>query len=276
MKTFIRGILTTVLVFTFTLIPTIIYAEQTVNQEIIGNYGKEEITRQMTERFEESFPELSEEELNKLEENLQNNEQVDELVDKYSEKIIRDLSEDNIEDVNFEEDLRTFILENKSTIEEASGHELTEEEIDTAIDEMIQNEDLNETYKQIITEAKEEMPEESQTMIDSYNNITSENFMIALVIITVISIIIIALLKKPYYKWIVNIAIAGIISAIFTALIGGCMALVLNLAMASLEGMSAVSATPIIITSAIMLIASIILLVINSILDKKGNRHAVS
>ena len=276
MKTFIRGILTTVLVFTFTLIPTIIYAEQTVNQGIVGNYGKEEIARQMTERLGESFPELSEEELNELEENLQNNEQVDELVDKYSEKIIRDLSEDNIEDVNFEEDLRTFILENKSTIEEASGHELTEEEIDAAMNEVIQNEDLNETYKQIITEAKQEMPEESQTMIDSYNNITSENFMIALVIITVISIIIIALLKKPYYKWIVNIAIAGIISAIFTALIGGCMALVLNLAMASLEGMSAVSATPIIITSGIMLIASIILLVINSILDKKGNRHAVS
>jgi len=276
MKTFIRGILTTVLVFTFTLIPTIIYAEQTVNQGIVGNYGKEEIARQMTERLGENFPELSEKELNELEENLQNNEQVDELVDKYSEKIIRDLSEDNIEDVNFEEDLRTFVLENKSTIEEASGHELTEEEIDAAIDEVIQNEDLNETYKQIITEAKQEMPEESQTMIDGYNNITSENFMIALVIITVISIIIIALLKKPYYKWIVNIAIAGIISAIFTALIGGCMALVLNLAMASLEGMSAVSATPIIITSGIMLIISIILLVINSILDKKGNRHAVS
>ena len=276
MKTFIRGILTTVLVFTFTLIPTIIYAEQTVNQGIVGNYGKEEIARQMTERLGENFPELSEKELNELEENLQNNEQVDELVDKYSEKIIRDLSEDNIEDVNFEEDLRTFILENKSTIEEASGHELTEEEIDAAIDEVIQNEDLNETYKQIITEAKQEMPEESQTMIDGYNNITSENFMIALVIITVISIIIIALLKKPYYKWIVNIAIAGIISAIFTALIGGCMALVLNLAMTSLEGMSAVSATPIIITSGIMLIISIILLVINSILDKKGNRHAVS
>lgn len=276
MKTFIRGILTTVLVFTFTLIPTIIYAEQTVNQGIVGNYGKEEIARQMTERLGENFPELSEKELNELEENLQNNEQVDELVDKYSEKIIRDLSEDNIEDVNFEEDLRTFILENKSTIEEASGHELTEEEIDAAMNEVIQNEDLNETYKQIITEAKQEMPEESQTMIDGYNNITSENFMIALVIITVISIIIIALLKKPYYKWIVNIAIAGIISAIFTALIGGCMALVLNLAMTSLEGMSAVSATPIIITSGIMLIISIILLVINSILDKKGNRHAVS
>lgn len=276
MKTFIRGILTTVLVFTFTLIPTIIYAEQTVNQGIVGNYGKEEIARQMTERLGENFPELSEKELNELEENLQNNEQVDELVDKYSEKIIRDLSEDNIEDVNFEEDLRTFILENKSTIEEASGHELTEEEIDAAMNEVIQNEDLNETYKQIITEAKQEMPEESQTMIDGYNNITSENFMIALVITTVISIIIIALLKKPYYKWIVNIAIAGIISAIFTALIGGCMALVLNLAMTSLEGMSAVSATPIIITSGIMLIISIILLVINSILDKKGNRHAVS
>ena len=39
MKTFIRGILTTILVFTFTLIPTIMYAEQIVNQEIIGTYG---------------------------------------------------------------------------------------------------------------------------------------------------------------------------------------------------------------------------------------------
>ena len=51
MKTFIRGILTTVLVFTFTLIPTIIYAEKTINQGVIGSYGKEELTKQMTETF---------------------------------------------------------------------------------------------------------------------------------------------------------------------------------------------------------------------------------
>ena len=35
MKTFIRGILTTVLVFSFTLIPTIIYAEKTINNDLI-------------------------------------------------------------------------------------------------------------------------------------------------------------------------------------------------------------------------------------------------
>ena len=45
MKTFIRGILTTVLVFTFTLIPTVMYAERTINNDLIGQYFKEEIRR---------------------------------------------------------------------------------------------------------------------------------------------------------------------------------------------------------------------------------------
>ena len=43
MKTFIRGILTTVLVFTFTLIPTVMYAERTINNDLVGQYFKEEI-----------------------------------------------------------------------------------------------------------------------------------------------------------------------------------------------------------------------------------------
>ena len=275
MKTFIRGILTTVLVFTFTLIPTIMYAEQIVNQEIIGTYGKEEVIKQMSESLKNEFPEITDENIKELEDSLRTNETIDNLMNKYTDKIMKDLTTDEIENINIEDDLKTFMKENKATIEQVTGQNISDEKLDEFVDEVTQDEDINEAYKKMIEEAKTSMPEEGQVVLDGYNNVTTDNFMIGLIITSIISIIIIALLKKPYYKWIVNIAIAGIVSSLFIALIGGSIALVLNVAI-EIETVG-ISAMPMLITSGIMLLVSIVLIVINSILDsRKAKRHAVS
>ena len=275
MKTFIRGILTTVLVFTFTLIPTIMYAEQIVNQEIIGTYGKEEVIKQMSESFKNEFPEITDENIKELEDSLRTNETIDNLMNKYTDKIMKDLTTDEIEDINIEEDLKTFIEENKTTIEQATGQSISDEKLDELVEEVTQNEDINASYKKMIEEAKNSMPEEGQVVLNRYQSVTTDNFMMGLIITSIISIVIIALLKKPYYKWIVNIAIAGIVSALFIALIGGSIALVLNVAI-EIETVG-ISAMPMLITSGIMLLVSIVLIVINSILDsRKAKRHAVS
>ena len=275
MKTFIRGILTTVLVFTFTLIPTIMYAEQIVNQEIIGTYGKEEVIKQMSESLKNEFPEITDENIKELEDSLRTNETIDNLMNKYTDKIMKDLTTDEIEDINIEEDLKTFMEENKTTIEEATGKSISDEKLDELVEEVTQNEDINASYKKMIEEAKNSMPEEGQVVLNRYQSVTTDNFMMGLIITSIISIVIIALLKKPYYKWIVNIAIAGIVSALFIALIGGSIALVLNVAI-EIETVG-ISAMPMLITSGIMLLVSIVLIVINSILDsRKAKRHAVS
>ena len=275
MKTFIRGILTTVLVFTFTLIPTIMYAEQIVNQEIIGTYGKEEVIKQMSESLKNEFPEITDENIKELEDSLRTNETIDNLMNKYTDKIMKDLTTDEIEDINIEEDLKTFMEENKTTIEQATGKSISDEKLDELVEEVTQNEDINASYKKMIEEAKNSMPEEGQVVLNRYQSVTTDNFMMGLIITSIISIVIIALLKKPYYKWIVNIAIAGIVSALFIALIGGSIALVLNVAI-EIETVG-ISAMPMLITSAIMLLVSIVLIVINSILDsRKAKRHAVS
>ena len=275
MKTFIRGILTTVLVFTFTLIPTIMYAEQIVNQEIIGTYGKEEVIKQMSESLKNEFPEITDENIKELEDSLRTNETIDNLMNKYTDKIMKDLTTDEIEDINIEEDLKTFMEENKTTIEQATGQSISDEKLDELVEEVTQNEDINASYKKMIEEAKNSMPEEGQVVLNRYQSVTTDNFMMGLIITSIISIVIIALLKKPYYKWIVNIAIAGIVSALFIALIGGSIALVLNVAI-EIETVG-ISAMPMLITSGIMLLVSIVLIVINSILDsRKAKRHAVS
>lgn len=275
MKTFIRGILTTVLVFTFTLIPTIMYAEQIVNQEIIGTYGKEEVIKQMSESLKNEFPEITDENIKELEDSLRTNETIDNLMNKYTDKIMKDLTTDEIEDINIEEDLKTFIEENKTTIEQATGQSISDEKLDELVEEVTQNEDINASYKKMIEEAKNSMPEEGQVVLNRYQSVTTDNFMMGLIITSIISIVIIALLKKPYYKWIVNIAIAGIVSALFIALIGGSIALVLNVAI-EIETVG-ISAMPMLITSGIMLLVSVVLIVINSILDsRKAKHHAVS
>ena len=275
MKTFIRGILTTVLVFTFTLIPTIMYAEQIVNQEIIGTYGKEEVIKQMSESLKNEFPEITDENIKELEDSLRTNETIDNLMNKYTDKIMKDLTTDEIEDINIEEDLKTFMEENKTTIEQATGQSISDEKLDELLEEVTQNEDINASYKKMIEEAKNSMPEEGQVVLNRYQSVTTDNFMMGLIITSIVSIVIIALLKKPYYKWIVNIAIAGIVSALFIALIGGSIALVLNVAI-EIETVG-ISAIPMLIASGIMLLVSIVLIVINSILDsRKAKRHAVS
>ena len=251
------------------------YAEQIVNQEIIGTYGKEEVIKQMSESLKNEFPEITDENIKELEDSLRTNETIDNLMNKYTDKIMKDLTTDEIEDINIEEDLKTFIEENKTTIEQVTGQSISDEKIDELLDEVTQNEDINASYKKMIEEAKNSMPEEGQAVLDSYQSVTTDNFMIGLMITSIISIVIIALLKKPYYKWIVNIAIAGIVSALFIALIGGSIALVLNVAI-EIETVG-ISAMPMLITSGIMLLVSIVLIVINSILDsRKAKRHAVS
>ena len=124
MKTFIRGILTTVLVFTFTLIPTIMYAEQIVNQEIIGTYGKEEVIKQMSESLKNEFPEITDENIKELEESLRTNETIDNLMNKYTDKIMKDLTTDEIEDINIEEDLKTLASAEEPKNIENTGNDL--------------------------------------------------------------------------------------------------------------------------------------------------------
>ncbi len=277
MKTFIRGVLTTVLIFTFTLIPTVMYAEKMVNEDLIGYYFKEEMTTQLTTALTDNITGLSEEEYNIIKNTIENDKEINEFIDKYSNRIIEDLSKEEIEDISLEEDIRNIFLKNKELIEESIGEKLTDEQLKQAIEEVLPQKNEDNTYQQFIKEARKEMPANAQAMVDSYNTITSNEFIIIAAVISIVATMIIALLKKPYYKWIVNVAIAGIIASLFITLIGGSLSLLANLVIEATETTLKISATPMLVTAGIMLVISISLVVINNILDKNKNKnHAIS
>lgn len=245
------------------------FAEKAVTEELLGQYMKEELVNSVVDNLEVNLDQLTTEDVETIKQELKDNEEINQIMDKYSTRIIEDLSKEDIEDINMEQDIATIMKENKDSIEKITGSSISDEQLDQAITEITENNDLDNVYKEIITDAKQTMPTETKTMVDSYNTITSNQFIIIASIISVVAIIIIALLKKPYYKWIVNVGIAGIISSLFIALIGACLALFLNLVIDSMEVTFKVSMTPILTTAAIMFVVSIILFIINKVLDKK-------
>lgn len=280
MKTFIRGFLTTLLIVTFTLIPLVMYVEKTINEDLLGAYLEDTISDNLKENMksEEVF-DLTEEEQQALEEEFENNESLQEFVNKYKNQILKDInsSEVNKEDINFEEDVRQLLLDNKELIEKTTGKTLTDEEYEELIDKELEKENLNIAYEQIVSGAKQGLNEDEQQVLQGYQTLTSEEFIIIASIISVVAIIIIALLKKPYYKWIVNLSIAGIVSALLISLVASALALVINTVLTSNNLSYLVSASPMLITSGIMILVSIILLILNKVLDHtRSKKHAVS
>ena len=275
MKTIIRGLLTTVLVFTFTMVPTVIFAEKSVNEKLIGEYTKEEVSKQMTTTLQQELPELTTKEIEIIQTKIDNSKTINDIINKYTNRILKDLSSDKVENINIKNDIATILEENKSIVEETLDRKIADEDYDRVIDEIVNNDALDDAYKHLIEDTKNNMPKETKTMIEGYNTITSDQFIITTIIISIVSIILIALLKKPYYKWIVNVGIAGIISSLFICLIGASIVLLLNIVIDTLDQPISISATPMFITAAIMLIISVVLIIINNTLDKKLEQKQV-
>ena len=279
MKTVIRGFLTTLLIVIFTILATTIYVDKTINEDVLGTYLKDSISSQLTDNIEEQYPELTGEEYEQLEEKIKNNESLNSFIEKYKDQIMNDMTGEDVnpEDVDLKEDIKQLLLENKEYVEQATGVEISDEEYEAAIDEAFDREDPNIVYSQIIKDTKQTLSEDDKNIIKGYQFITSNQFIMILSITAVVVTLLIALLKKPYYKWIVNLGIAGFVSGILISIIGVGITLMINMIINTNEITFSISSVPMLITAAIMIVISIILFILNAVLDNhKEKKNAIS
>lgn len=279
MKTVIRGFLTTLLIAIFTILATTIYVDKTINEDVLGTYLKDSISSQLTDNIEEQYPELTGEEYEQLEEKIKNNESLNSFIEKYKDQIMNDMTGEDVnpEDVDLKEDIKQLLLENKEYVEQATGVEISDEEYEAAIDEAFDREDPNIVYSQIIKDTKQTLSEDDKNIIKGYQFITSNQFIMILSIAAVVVTLLIALLKKPYYKWIVNLGIAGFVSGILISIIGVGITLMINMIINTNEITFSISSVPMLITAAIMIVVSIVLFILNAVLDNhKEKKNAIS
>lgn len=274
MKVLIRGLLTTVMVITIFLLCSCTYVKQIINDEIISHIGRETFTTEISDSIESQMPEIDEQKKQEIKDLLDNNEQLNNIVDTISERIVADLSKDEIENIDINDDIKTFLQENKDLFIGAIGDEISEKEIDQAIDEAISETDFNQVYRDTVKSVQNDMDQDVQTVLDVYNYITSQEFLTILIIVFVVAMAITFLLQKPHYKGIVNISIATIVSAVLVVPIALIMNMILQAILEEIDTAIALNANPIWMSAGCLLAIGILLLIVNYLIEQKKKEVA--
>ncbi len=274
MKVLIRGLLTTVMVITIFLLCSCTYVKQIINDEIISHIGRETFTTEISDSIESQMPEIDEQKKQEIKDLLDNNEQLNNIVDTISERIVADLSKDKIENIDINDDIKTFLQENKDLFIGAIGDEISEEEIDQAIDEAISETDFNQVYRDAVKSVQNDMDQDVQTVLDVYNYITSQEFLTILIIVFVVAMAITFLLQKPHYKGIVNVSIATIVSAVLVVPIDLIMNMILQAILEEIDTAIALNANPIWMSAGCLLAIGILLLIVNYLIEQKKKEVA--
>lgn len=274
MKVLIRGLLTTVMVITIFLLCSCTYVKQIINDEIISHIGRETFTTEISDSIESQMPEIDEQKKQEIKDLLDNNEQLNNIVDTISERIVADLSKDEIKNIDINDDIKTFLQENKDLFIGAIGDEISEEEIDRAIDEAISETDFNQVYRDAVKSVQNDMDQDVQTVLDVYNYITSQEFLTILIIVFVVAMAITFLLQKPHYKGIVNVSIATIVSAVLVVPIALIMNMILQAILEEIDTAIALNANPIWMSAGCLLAIGILLLIVNYLIEQKKKEVA--
>lgn len=274
MKVLIRGLLTTVMVITIFLLCSCTYVKQIINDEIISHIGRETFTTEISNSIESQMPEIDEQKKQEIKDLLENNEQLNNIVDTISERIVADLSKDEIKNIDINDDIKTFLQENKDLFIGAIGDEISEEEIDRAIDEAISETDFNQVYRDTVKSVQNDMDQDVQTVLDVYNYITSQEFLTILIIVFVVAMAITFLLQKPHYKGIVNVSIATIVSAVLVVPIALIMNMILQAILEEIDTAIALNANPIWMSAGCLLAIGILLLIVNYLIEQKKKEVA--
>lgn len=274
MKVLIRGLLTTVMVITIFLLCSCTYVKQIINDEIISHIGRETFTTEISDSIESQMPEIDEQKKQEIKDLLDNNEQLNNIVDTISERIVADLSKDEIENIDINDDIKTFLQENKDLFIGAIGDEISEEEIDQAIDEAISETDFNQAYRDAVKSVQNDMDQDVQTVLDVYNYITSQEFLTILIIVFVVAMAITFLLQKPHYKGIVNVSIATIVSAVLVVPIALIMNIILQAILEEIDTAIALNANPIWMSAGCLLAIGILLLIVKYLIEQKKKEVA--
>ena len=147
------------------------------------------------------------------------NPKVKDMVEHCFNKAMDILNGKNITNLNLQNDIEKIINENQPKLEKI-GINISEEDKQKILD-FVSSEDFNNKFNEAIDKIKGNVPNEALKVFDILNFFMSQKFRIILMCTFVVLLILIALLKKSFYKWLSNLAIATIINGILYSIIFG-------------------------------------------------------
>lgn len=186
---------------------------------ISDNIIKGEITSNVIEEIKDTYSNVSYDLLEEIEINTKNSDEVNKITQKYLDGILDSLSgKGEIEVPNTKEELLTIIEDNEKILEE-NGIDFTDEQKDHITSELVESGVIDEVYKKLSDELKDNMSDDEEKLVSTYVFIQSNTFRMLCFSSIFILLLIIALLKRSFYRWSVNLGISLVISGLLIILL---------------------------------------------------------
>lgn len=262
----IKRIITFVLTFLIVLSISLLLISFNLKRILVNGVIKETIKTTITvSNFKEGneIPKVvtDNEEVNKILES----KEVQELMNKYLDKIINNLSSDEeIDEYEIEKDVINFLKENKEEIEEITGKEITNEQIEKT-KELYEDNHISHSVEKAIKEAKENMTTKEKTALKGYSFIISTLFKVLMFILIVINLVLISVINKSYFMWINTLGNSMFMSGLLTTLI----ALITSLILRGSTGIKTINTNSLIIPSIIVGLIGLVISIVYRVVEYK-------
>lgn len=211
LKGFFIGAFTTLLTLVLFVLGVSLNLKYTIT-DTVGVVVKKEITDNIVDTIAENSEMNKEEiriEINKV---LENNPTIKKTVEDCFDMAIDILNGKNITELNLRDEIEKVINDNESVLNEY-GITITEEDKEEILN-YVSSEEFSSEFNNSIKDIKQNMPSYALTIFNIFNIVISQTFKLILIISAIILIVLIALLKKSFYKWLPNFSVATIINGI--------------------------------------------------------------
>ena len=217
MKGFLRGLLTIWMALILTTLGLVLSLKGILVNTADTIIKKEISTKVVDEIKNYKSEEISEEVINEVKDTIENNKEIKKLMDTYYDKVIDILVNDSNEKIDISNDLNTIIDKGEKILND-NGITITKEQKDELLS-MVSTDEVNNMVNDTIVEVKENLTGETKVVLDTYKFLMSNTFRLILVALLVISLVLIALLKRSYYKWLSNLGGASISAGIIIGIL---------------------------------------------------------
>lgn len=143
---------------------------------------------------------------------------VQKILQKYIDSAIAGVVDPNsLEDVNLEEDLINYLIENKDELKRKYNIDISDEDI-KKMQEDGTFKDIKENYIRSVETASASLSKFQKSLIKAYTFLCSTAFKILMIVLIIIDLILISILEGSLYKWInilgINLVTCGILNII--------------------------------------------------------------
>ena len=180
---------------------------------------KKEISSVTIDSIENAYGNIDYEVMEKIETNVGNSYEMTIITEKYLDGIVKSIMEDEeIIVPSTTDDIINLINENESVLAEA-GVEITSLDKDKISDFLISDGRLDRVYKNVVRQIRNSLSNKEVMLVNVYDKITTNTFRWMVLSIIILIILIIALIKKSYYRWLYDLGVSFVLSGIILALV---------------------------------------------------------